>query len=170
MLQILETHQNLKLLVGKFCNSNLINREYQNATIVCGCWSFIDVFRNISLGIILFWGGGGILVWEERKVILVEEFWSGKSESYTFIVIAVDSLLFITVNIVSSRRHWCFVTHHLWDLPDFGVTLCQAIINHGALPCLLSLLTHNHKKSIKKEACWTISNITAGNKEQIQVN
>ncbi|KAK7329512.1 hypothetical protein VNO77_23682 [Canavalia gladiata] len=44
----------------------------------------------------------------------------------------------------------------------------QAIINHGALPCLLSLLTHNHKKSIKKEACWTISNITAGNREQIQ--
>ncbi|XP_057430077.1 importin subunit alpha-2 [Lotus japonicus] len=44
----------------------------------------------------------------------------------------------------------------------------QAIINHGSLPCLLSLLTQNHKKSIKKEACWTISNITAGNKEQIQ--
>jgi hypothetical protein len=32
------------------------------------------------------------------------------------------------------------------------------------------LLTNNYKKSIKKEACWTISNITAGNKEQIQVN
>ncbi|KAG9459516.1 hypothetical protein H6P81_004024 [Aristolochia fimbriata] len=44
----------------------------------------------------------------------------------------------------------------------------QCIINHQALPCLLNLLTHNHKKSIKKEACWTISNITAGNKEQIQ--
>ncbi|KAG7995918.1 hypothetical protein I3843_01G133800 [Carya illinoinensis] len=44
----------------------------------------------------------------------------------------------------------------------------QCIINHGALPCLLSLLSHNHKKSIKKEACWTISNITAGNREQIQ--
>ncbi|KAK6161028.1 hypothetical protein DH2020_004409 [Rehmannia glutinosa] len=44
----------------------------------------------------------------------------------------------------------------------------QYIIDHGALPCLLSLLTHHHKKSIKKEACWTISNITAGNKEQIQ--
>ncbi|XP_029129307.1 importin subunit alpha-1a isoform X1 [Cajanus cajan] len=28
----------------------------------------------------------------------------------------------------------------------------QSIINHGALPCLLNLLTHNHKKSIKKEA------------------
>ncbi|KAL9161261.1 hypothetical protein ABFS82_07G009200 [Erythranthe guttata] len=44
----------------------------------------------------------------------------------------------------------------------------QCIIDHGALPCLLSMLVHHHKKSIKKEACWTISNITAGNKEQIQ--
>ncbi|KAG6486692.1 hypothetical protein ZIOFF_055271 [Zingiber officinale] len=44
----------------------------------------------------------------------------------------------------------------------------QYVINHQALPCLLNLLTHNHKKSIKKEACWTISNITAGNKDQIQ--
>lgn len=44
----------------------------------------------------------------------------------------------------------------------------QIIIQNQALPCLLALLTHNHKKSIKKEACWTISNITAGNKEQIQ--
>ncbi|XP_073008894.1 importin subunit alpha-1b-like [Typha latifolia] len=44
----------------------------------------------------------------------------------------------------------------------------QYVINHQALPCLLSLLTNNHKKSIKKEACWTISNITAGNKDQIQ--
>eukprot|EP00976_Prorocentrum_cordatum_P019959 404483-Prorocentrum_minimum.AAC.1 len=44
----------------------------------------------------------------------------------------------------------------------------QAIINCSALPCLLNLLSHNHKKSIKKEACWTISNITAGNKDQIQ--
>ncbi|PWA99017.1 Armadillo [Artemisia annua] len=44
----------------------------------------------------------------------------------------------------------------------------QCIIEYGALPCLLNLLTNNHKKSIKKEACWTISNITAGNNEQIQ--
>ncbi|KAJ6384608.1 hypothetical protein OIU78_027838 [Salix suchowensis] len=44
----------------------------------------------------------------------------------------------------------------------------QCIINHQALPCLLNLLANNYKKSIKKEACWTISNITAGNKEQIQ--
>ncbi|KAL2464190.1 Importin subunit alpha-2 [Forsythia ovata] len=44
----------------------------------------------------------------------------------------------------------------------------QCIIDHGALPCLSSLLTHHHKKSIKKEACWAVSNITAGNREQIQ--
>lgn len=50
-----------------------------------------------------------------------------------------------------------------------SLKLLQFIINQNALPCLLNLLTHNHKKSIKKEACWTISNITAGNKEQIQV-
>ncbi|KAK4852176.1 hypothetical protein QYF36_021655 [Acer negundo] len=43
----------------------------------------------------------------------------------------------------------------------------QCIISHQALPCLLNLLTNNYKMSIKKEACWTISNITAGNKEQI---
>ncbi|XP_031101329.1 importin subunit alpha-like [Ipomoea triloba] len=44
----------------------------------------------------------------------------------------------------------------------------QIIIDHLALPCLRNLLTQNYKKSIKKEACWTISNITAGNKDQIQ--
>ena len=42
------------------------------------------------------------------------------------------------------------------------------IIHCNALQCLLGLLTANLKKSIKKEACWTISNITAGNKDQIQ--
>ncbi|KAG4916811.1 hypothetical protein JHK87_054368 [Glycine soja] len=45
----------------------------------------------------------------------------------------------------------------------------EVIINHQALSRLLNLLTNNYKKSIKKEACWTISNITAGNKKQIQV-
>lgn len=45
----------------------------------------------------------------------------------------------------------------------------QFVIENGALPCLLNFLTNNHKKSIKKEACWTISNITAGNNTQIQV-
>ncbi|EXB60957.1 Importin subunit alpha [Morus notabilis] len=44
----------------------------------------------------------------------------------------------------------------------------QFAIDNQVLPCLFQLLTQNHKKSIKKEACWTISNITAGNKAQIQ--
>ncbi len=44
----------------------------------------------------------------------------------------------------------------------------QVIINCGSLSCLLHLLKTSQKKSIKKEACWTISNITAGTKEQIQ--
>ncbi|TVU20982.1 hypothetical protein EJB05_30590, partial [Eragrostis curvula] len=44
----------------------------------------------------------------------------------------------------------------------------QFIVDHQALPCLLSILVTNKNKSIMKEACWTISNITAGTKEQIQ--
>ncbi|KAF0920702.1 hypothetical protein E2562_036405 [Oryza meyeriana var. granulata] len=45
----------------------------------------------------------------------------------------------------------------------------QHILDHPqALPCLFNLLTTTQKKSIKREACWTISNITAGTKEQIQ--
>ena len=47
-------------------------------------------------------------------------------------------------------------------------TQTQAVINNGALPCLFHLLNVTHKKSIKKETCWTISNITAGTREQIQ--
>lgn len=34
----------------------------------------------------------------------------------------------------------------------------------------MSILTRTYKRSIKKEACWAISNITAGNTSQIQVS
>ncbi|KAK9136656.1 hypothetical protein Sjap_007250 [Stephania japonica] len=44
----------------------------------------------------------------------------------------------------------------------------QFVIDNRVLPCLHQLLTQDNKKSIKKEACWAISNITAGNKGQIQ--
>lgn len=50
---------------------------------------------------------------------------------------------------------------------QLGRTGPQVIINFNALPWLLNLLSSS-KKGIRKEACWTISNITAGNKEQIQ--
>ncbi|XP_075961483.1 importin subunit alpha-6-like [Anarhichas minor] len=43
----------------------------------------------------------------------------------------------------------------------------QVILNCSVLPCLLHLLS-SPKESIKKEACWTVSNITAGNRAQIQ--
>lgn len=44
----------------------------------------------------------------------------------------------------------------------------QIVINCSVLPCLLHLLS-SARESIRKEACWTISNITAGNRTQIQV-
>jgi importin subunit alpha-2 len=44
----------------------------------------------------------------------------------------------------------------------------QVVLNCSVLPCLLTLLG-SPKETIRKEACWTISNITAGNKNQIQV-
>jgi importin subunit alpha-1 len=43
----------------------------------------------------------------------------------------------------------------------------QVVISSGALPALLSLLS-SPKDGIRKEACWTISNITAGSPMQIQ--
>lgn len=44
----------------------------------------------------------------------------------------------------------------------------QKIIDLGGLPILCSLLTHQ-ANNVKKEACWTLSNITAGSIEQKQV-
>ena len=44
----------------------------------------------------------------------------------------------------------------------------QVILNCNALPNLLHLLG-NVRETVRKETCWTISNITAGNKQQIQV-
>lgn len=37
----------------------------------------------------------------------------------------------------------------------------QFIVNLNAIPALCWLLDHQ-KKNIRKEACWTLSNITAG--------
>ena len=47
-------------------------------------------------------------------------------------------------------------------------TQTQFILNCQVLSCLAPLLSSS-KETIKKEACWTISNITAGNRMQIQV-
>ncbi|KAG8479316.1 hypothetical protein CXB51_029787 [Gossypium anomalum] len=53
---------------------------------------------------------------------------------------------------------------HLWA----NFVTAQCVISHQVLPCLLNLLKNDYEKRIKIAACWTISNITAGNKEQIQ--
>ena len=42
----------------------------------------------------------------------------------------------------------------------------QAVVDAGALPLMYSLL-HHPKPNIKKESCWMISNVTAGNATQI---
>ncbi|XP_068663083.1 importin subunit alpha-4-like [Aristolochia californica] len=44
----------------------------------------------------------------------------------------------------------------------------QYMIDKRVLPCLCGLLSQPHKKCVKKEACWIISNITAGNSGHIQ--
>ena len=43
----------------------------------------------------------------------------------------------------------------------------QAAIDCGVLEAFTQLLDHP-KKAIKKEICWSISNVTAGSPEQIQ--
>lgn len=43
----------------------------------------------------------------------------------------------------------------------------QVILSHNALVYLAHLLG-SPKETIRKEACWTLSNITAGNRDQIQ--
>ncbi|GAU97869.1 hypothetical protein RvY_09095 [Ramazzottius varieornatus] len=45
----------------------------------------------------------------------------------------------------------------------------QTVLNSGVLEPLKLLLTRTEvKEAIRKEACWTLSNITAGNRQQIQ--
>jgi len=45
----------------------------------------------------------------------------------------------------------------------------QALLQCGAVQPILQLLANSPKAKTKKEACWSMSNITAGTEEQIQV-
>ena len=45
----------------------------------------------------------------------------------------------------------------------------QVVLNCSVLSALEHLCKSNHE-AIRKEACWTVSNIAAGNKVQIQVS
>lgn len=42
----------------------------------------------------------------------------------------------------------------------------QQTLEHGCLEALNRLMTHN-KKAVRKEVCWSVSNVTAGNPDQI---
>ena len=50
-----------------------------------------------------------------------------------------------------------------------GDPLTQVVINCSVLPVLKHLL-ESHIEQIRKETCWALSNVTAGNKVQIQVS
>ena len=43
------------------------------------------------------------------------------------------------------------------------------MINCGLLKALTGLITTEQRAPIKRELCWTLSNITAGSKEQIEL-
>ena len=47
--------------------------------------------------------------------------------------------------------------------------MLQVVLNCSVLTALEHLCKSNHEP-IRKEACWTVSNIAAGNKVQIQVS
>ncbi|RZC89128.1 hypothetical protein C5167_030818 [Papaver somniferum] len=44
----------------------------------------------------------------------------------------------------------------------------QVLLDYQVLSCFHQFLTQNYSKNIKRETCWAISNITAGNVDQIQ--
>lgn len=48
-------------------------------------------------------------------------------------------------------------------------TQTQQVVDNGALPYLKHLFDHS-KSQIVKEAAWAVSNIAAGNSNQIQVS
>ena len=48
-------------------------------------------------------------------------------------------------------------------------TQTQCVIEAGILPALLEVLQSPENDSIAKEVCWTVSNIAAGDFNQIEV-
>ncbi|CAI9772135.1 unnamed protein product [Fraxinus pennsylvanica] len=53
-------------------------------------------------------------------------------------------------------------------IPYVNVVQIQVIIDKGALPCLLNLLTQNYKNNVKVNTCWIISFIIRRTKDHIQ--
>ena len=62
---------------------------------------------------------------------------------------------------------YCFHNTTIGNIVTGDDLQTQVMINAGLLPQLMGMVQHP-KKSIRKEACWTISNITAGLNEPFQ--
>ena len=96
----------------------------------------------------------------------------------------VGWLVWVFLNFLGSSDGICFldfedivflvpvILYPKFPLLRCGLFVCffciQVILNSPALQSLLRLLS-SPQESIKTEACWTVSNITAGNRAQIQV-
>nr|CAB3473092.1 unnamed protein product [Digitaria exilis] len=65
--------------------------------------------------------------------------------------------------VLKTSGSWSFLCYYYLQL------ISKCLIDHQALPYLLNLLTTNQTKGIQPEVFRIISNIMAGNKEQIQV-
>eukprot|EP00924_Labyrinthula_sp_SR-Ha-C_P015035 maker-scaffold_9-snap-gene-6.50-mRNA-1 protein AED:0.01 eAED:0.01 QI:97/0.66/0.5/1/1/1/4/0/934 len=92
--------------------------------------------------------------------------------SSLYIANVVRSNVCVRLVALLSSKHWRVVKPALRTV---GNIVCaeddqeytQHILDCGAIGHLTKLITHQHK-DIQKEACWTISNISAGTIEQIQ--
>ena len=55
----------------------------------------------------------------------------------------------------------------LGNISTGSVEHTNELLSHNLLGLLLKVLDH-HKKVVRREACWVLSNITAGNKSQVE--
>ena len=55
----------------------------------------------------------------------------------------------------------------LGNISTGSVEHANELLSHNLLGLLKKVLDH-HKKVVRREACWVLSNITAGNKAQVQ--
>lgn len=55
----------------------------------------------------------------------------------------------------------------LGNISTGSVEQANELLNYGVLSSLERVLDH-HKKVVRREACWVLSNLTAGSKNQVE--
>ena len=76
----------------------------------------------------------------------------------------------LLINMMGSTQKVNIMTPALRSIGNIvsGNDKCtQHCLDHNLLQVLSNLINH-HKKAVRKETCWTLSNITAGTQQQIQ--